>query len=105
MGTLPFSQHPSLFIISKMAFNVAMAFENADDFKHIGKISKENHIAFESKASDVGAQFRPRPPQCSWQGRELAALLAKLRCELQSDSHVSAFAGDVVQNGKQVFFC
>jgi hypothetical protein len=36
-----------------MAFNFAITFEKADDFENIRKVSKENHIAFESKASDV----------------------------------------------------
>ena len=40
--------------------DIAVPFDDVHNLEGIGLIPKEDHVAFESEAADIGPKFRPR---------------------------------------------
>lgn len=63
-------------LVAEKAFDVAMAFEDADDLEAPRVIAEEDHIPLERKAANVGAQLGARPAHLGFECGELVTLRA-----------------------------
>jgi hypothetical protein len=67
----------SLLLVAEKIVDVSMAFKDVDDLEAPGVIAEEDHIPFERKATNVGAQFRARSAHHGVERGELVTLRAQ----------------------------
>ena len=82
--------------------DIAVPFDDVHNLEGIGLIPKEDHVAFESEAADIGPKFRPRSADGCGQRRKLATLLPQRADEALACNEASAFAGDKLQDVDQI---
>src|SRR5260370_12957668 len=90
--------------ISVQCLDVAVAFDDLHDLERVIEVAKENHVALEGYAADVGTQFGTSPAEGTGQCCELAAMLTQSVDKPPADNEIAAFAGDVFKDIHQVCF-
>src|SRR5260370_27902806 len=67
----------SVLQISVQCLDVAVAFDDVHDLERVIDVAKENHVALEGYAADVGTQFGTSPAEGTRQCCKLAAMLTQ----------------------------
>ncbi len=92
----------SVLRVFEERLDIAMTFDDVDYLKGVFNIPKQNDVAFEGEATDVGTKFRARTSQRSGESRQLTTTLSQSSNPATADNELTAFPGDVFEDVNQI---